>query len=181
MTFTAIPNSLRFATGAAAVLALSILYVAADAHAGEPVHFVGGHAATVLDPPNVEFFNFSIQQDADGSVAGVGSSTGVYLAPDYINPSEETPEFAGWTWTMEFDTLIVLGNIAYLEGVVIYDNRFNDEGLRFSITVVDNGSGAADPPDMLFFGYPLEYVLEKLMNDPEWAVRYEVPGNITVR
>lgn len=116
--------------------------------AAAPVHSVHGHGVYRLNPPaRIDQVTLNASVDADGVVTGgMALWPSIYLAP----PRESAPDFAGWIWKITINTLSVSGNIAYMTGIVTFDNRFpHNVGCVINFTVMDNGSGEQDPPDEL--------------------------------
>lgn len=163
-----------------AAAALMTAVLVPSAAGDEKIHTVRGHSPTfIFGPPNLEQLSINAWEESDGTVRGHAAFPGVYLAtpPDGGEPSILAPESAGWTWQIEIDSLTVDGNVAWVEGTIVHDNRIpENEGGSVGFTVVDNGEGANDPPDLLFPW--LEFNSDLLT---EFGGPFSVTGNFTVR
>ena len=142
-----------FALLAAAALLFAVALTKAGASGdGRPLHEVRGQGVVQLSPPDGAVYVVSINAWQD--------ETGVYGIATWLNefPLGGNPEYSGWQWVIDVDTLIMLSdNEVRVEGVIVQDNKFPEwtEGDRISIgRVKDNGQGAADPPDEIF-GVPI--------------------------
>ncbi len=155
------------------------------ANAGESVHSVCGHSPTfVFAPPdqaNLEEVSIQASQGSDGTIRGHITFPGVYLLnpPANDGPTLYAPEGAGWTWQIDVDTLVVDGNVAWVGGVILHDNRDPSyEGSWFGFTIIDNGAGANDPPDVMV---PFIVLDPAELEDLEMSGIYAVTGNFTIR
>ena len=121
--------------------------------AGQPVHEVRGHAVYQLVPPASIINQITINAAADenGVVKGSVSVWPSIFLLGLVPPTPVVPDLAGWTWVIRLTSLDVTGNVAHVEGMVVFDNRIPDStiGCHVDFTVTDNGGGAADPPDEL--------------------------------
>lgn len=119
-----------------------------DIYAGaRTVNEVRGHGVLfdLIDGDSIDSISINAWLDESGAAHGFVSWGGEYFA------SEDTREL-GWVWHIEVTDLYVIGNVAYVGGIVVHDNKFPEsEGTYVSITVIDNGSGAAAKPDEVLF------------------------------
>jgi hypothetical protein len=122
---------------------------AAPVWAGPPIHQVRGHGIWDLNPPRGLLNQISINAWEDETGAH-GVWTWVTNFDDFNNPDGH-----GWIWVIDVRLLIVVDNVAYVEGPILFDNTFPEfEGAWVGMSVIDNGNGPNDPPDLLG-GFPL--------------------------
>lgn len=102
-------------------------------------------------------FNFAAITNEDGSVSGRLTLIDPSAATDQNvdgtdEPDSEVPP-AGLEVTVEIDSMRVSGNRAALSGTVTSTNAARYAGLRFILTVEDNGeSGKSAVPDKVTWG-----------------------------
>ena len=88
-------------------------------------------------------------QNADGTSDGMI----IWTAVDF---SGSGPSYSGYPWYMEVTNVEVVGNMAFVEAVVVYSPQFpEDQGLVYPFWIIDNGNGGSDAPDELAIGHPL--------------------------
>ena len=74
--------------------------------------------------------------------------TGVFQAL----PGNGGPGVSGYPWIITVDTLVVVGNRAYVSGIVTRSAQVpGDLGTRVTFVVTDNGNGGSDLADELDF------------------------------
>lgn len=112
----------------------SIAKVTGSGHLDKPVQSVEGSQY-------VDAVHVSARLDADGRAQGSMSWT---TTSTDANPSAGGHVRAGDTWHMSVDTLLVSGNTAHIEGVVVKAKNSGVIGERVSWDIVDNGKGHND-------------------------------------
>ncbi len=141
-----------------ALAAVTLLFAVAMAKVGasgdgQPIHEVRGQGILNWNPPDGVIVTISINAWED--------ETGVHGVATWLNEYRlvGNPDLSGWQWVIDVDTLVMhSANTASVGGVIVQDNKFPEytEGERITIRgVVDNGQGAGDPPDEIFFQVPI--------------------------
>ena len=114
-------------------------------NAQEAGHSVQGHAIwdkTVGLPDGgqaIDQTSINASTDASGTAHGTMTWTGPYQSlPGHGGPGDP--------WIINVDTLIVVGNRAYISGIVSQAGQ-HPVGLRVTFVVIDNGNGGSGPAD----------------------------------
>lgn len=142
---------------------LAIVISAQSAAAqGQPIAEVRGHGTDYFFPRKddgvlMDQISIDAWLDEDGNAHGTMSWTSVYLG--FEDPG---PTGSGYPWYMVVTDLLVVDNLAIVQGIVVSSPQAPDDvGSPVRFTVVDNGNGANDPPDELGvnFGAPSPVLL----------------------
>ncbi len=129
------------AAGALCLAAAPAALSAPGGHSSTPSATGAGHF-TPTTPPGSEYrtFSFNAKQHKDGSVTGQAQLHARRASGDIVIHAE-------------LDCLRVIGNTATMSGVVKHsrgpDGIAPPEGRPVTFSVMDNGEGADDPPDLI--------------------------------
>jgi hypothetical protein len=125
------------------LMLFALLAIPSGAMAAQPVHVVRGHGIYNLTPPSpIDQISINATVDTNGVASGMVVWLANYLAP----PAQPAPDWVGWIWKIEVNSLVVAGNVATIGGTVVADNRFPANiGCQVGFIVTDNGNGAANP------------------------------------